>query len=861
MSKAIDAKLGILVAGVCLLSAAACGEKAGKPIAARPVPTPQGTPVGAPVGVSIGPQGGTVASADGRLTVRVPPGAIPAATSFSVQQITNPAPGGLGSAYRLEPHGVTFLKPVKFTFIAGWSGAAIDKLTIAFQEAGGFWLHARDVKRDAAAKTLTVATTHFSDWTIVAADPTQDFSGTFSFTSSTDTTDVPFTASGQATMTLAAQDSTERYYILSGTSTIQQPVLSGGNACTVNDNPVYAFPANVAEVFSSPSSFSWGTSARWSTSCGTAAEAFDTAGVSHFRCARSYLASPVITPDALQGSYLIDCGAGATVQASWSFLRCSGTCTSANPCHTAAISCAGANPTCTDTGNVPDGTSCGTDLVCGGGTCNACTSGQACTPANPCHAGSISCTTGFPVCVDTGTNLANGTTCGTGQVCLNGACNACSASQPCSLVPPANECHVGTTDCSTGTQLCVDTLQIRPAGAACTGGVCNGAEVCIACTPGASCSLVAPANECHAGAIDCTTGASVCVDTGQNLAAGSACTGGVCNGAGTCNACTPNVACTPTNPCHNGITNCTTGSLQCTDQGTTVAPGTACGTNAVCDAAGTCNACTAGAACTPANPCHVGAIDCTSGAPVCVDTGTNLPDGTSGTCGANQVCSAGACSPCTSGASCTPANPCHQGSISCTTGTPVCLDGGTNLADGASCGANQVCFAGTCGPCTQGASCTFVNACVATATIECASGVPVCTERTAIADGTSCGTGLACSGGSCIETPCVTGAACIPANPCHAGTATCGPPDACADTAVALADGTSCGTDLVCQAGTCLACPASAGTGCLSTNPCAITAAIQCDAVTGAATCADLTFQPDGTACGTGLTCLAGVCQ
>jgi hypothetical protein len=51
--------------------------------------------------------------------------------------------------------------------------------------------------------------------------------------------------------------------------------------------------------------------------------------------------------------------------------------------------------------------------------------------------------------------------------------------------------------------------------------------------------------------------------------------------------------------------------------------------------------CTAGAPCTPANPCRVGAIACTTGSPVCQETGAIALDGVS--CGANAVCSSGAC--------------------------------------------------------------------------------------------------------------------------------------------------------------------------------------------------------------------------
>jgi hypothetical protein len=80
-------------------------------------------------------------------------------------------------------------------------------------------------------------------------------------------------------------------------------------------------------------------------------------------------------------------------------------------------------PVCTDTGsNAPNGTTCGTNLVCNAGTCTTCTSGAACTPTNACHTGTLSCSGGTPSCTDTGTSVADGTACGTNLQCKSGAC-------------------------------------------------------------------------------------------------------------------------------------------------------------------------------------------------------------------------------------------------------------------------------------------------------------------------------------------------------------------------------------------------------------------------------------------------------
>src|SRR5579883_433430 len=110
--------------------------------------------------------------------------------------------------------------------------------------------------------------------------------------------------------------------------------------------------------------------------------------------------------------------------------------------------------------------------------------------------------------------------------------------------------------------------------------------------------------------------------------------------------------------------------------------------------------CVAGAVCQPAaSPCHLGAIACNNGVPMCVDTGGVGGDGLS--CAVGKVCHAGACVACASGAPCTPQNPCGVGATDCSTGAPVCKDTGDTLPDGTACGNGGMCLAGTCSTCTQ----------------------------------------------------------------------------------------------------------------------------------------------------------------
>ncbi|MBL8603385.1 MAG: hypothetical protein JNK72_15780 [Myxococcales bacterium] len=96
---------------------------------------------------------------------------------------------------------------------------------------------------------------------------------------------------------------------------------------------------------------------------------------------------------------------------------------------------------------------------------------------------------------------------------------------------------------------------------------------------------------------------------------------------------------------------------------------------AVCDGSGNCVECNAGSACAlPGDACGIGNIACINGRPVCVRIGQQ-PVGT--TCGTNAVCnSGGQCVPCQEGMACTASSSCRIASVTCTSGAPVCRDTG-----------------------------------------------------------------------------------------------------------------------------------------------------------------------------------------
>ncbi len=165
----------------------------------------------------------------------------------------------------------------------------------------------------------------------------------------------------------------------------------------------------------------------------------------------------------------------------------------------------------------PNGTACAKDggNVCNGGACVACAQGASCVPSGSCWQATNSCSSGSAVCADAGP-VADGTSCGTNMWCAGGTCAACQVDAGCA--PAGNPCHIGkVTACTGGTPTCTDQGTTESDGYACPGGICV-AGGCVACAPNGPCN----AGPCATGAQSCTTSVQ-CV--GTNVADGTACGG------------------------------------------------------------------------------------------------------------------------------------------------------------------------------------------------------------------------------------------------------------------------------------------------------------------------------------------------
>ncbi|GAB3251666.1 hypothetical protein GCM10027347_10240 [Larkinella harenae] len=121
------------------------------------------------VSVMLGPAGGTVATEDGRIQLIIPAGALVQEENIRIQSISNTSPAGNGLAFRLEPHGTTFAKPVKLTFEytdSDLKGTVPEALQVAYQNEKGIWMAMPHTQLNTQQKTVTIETTHFSDWAL-----------------------------------------------------------------------------------------------------------------------------------------------------------------------------------------------------------------------------------------------------------------------------------------------------------------------------------------------------------------------------------------------------------------------------------------------------------------------------------------------------------------------------------------------------------------------------------------------------------------------------------------------------------------------------------------------------------------------
>ncbi|RYY11881.1 MAG: hypothetical protein EOO04_34475 [Chitinophagaceae bacterium] len=117
--------------------------------------------------LTIGSEGGKLESSDGYATLIIPEGAVSKKTNFSILPLTNEMPNGNGKAYRLEPSGINFRKPVQLVLKYDEEERQDTSqllMGIAMQDASGQWMALQKFTIDTVAKRLIGNINHFSDW-------------------------------------------------------------------------------------------------------------------------------------------------------------------------------------------------------------------------------------------------------------------------------------------------------------------------------------------------------------------------------------------------------------------------------------------------------------------------------------------------------------------------------------------------------------------------------------------------------------------------------------------------------------------------------------------------------------------------
>lgn len=375
------------LACVLLLVAAACSSPASRPAGPAagvlvPTATQAGDPMSATTTAAFAPGGGTWSSADGALKLSVPGGAMAVSTEISITPIANMARGAVGPAFRLGPEGTTFAAPVTITlkapdaFPAGVSFAGVG---IEYQDARGFWHRVDPVARDAGARTVTVATTHFSDWALTFEGATAAAEGPITLVQ---TVGIPFTATGRATIYFQEDSATDTVYALTGTLTVPGSFTVDGKTC-VPDQVTKTLPFNFAEVHKSePPVFRWGIGVFWTLTCTAPGPVvttelmpamFDTMSINPPLCPADYLDGQIVSASQLSGTYTKDCGVGDTISATWDLRTCAPGlgCDPGVDCRLGLTACTAGIQSCADAGVAPDGTGCGVAGagVCTGGAC------------------------------------------------------------------------------------------------------------------------------------------------------------------------------------------------------------------------------------------------------------------------------------------------------------------------------------------------------------------------------------------------------------------------------------------------------------------------------------------------------------
>jgi hypothetical protein len=118
---------------------------------------------------SYGSEGATFQSADQKIEVTIPPGALTHRVLLTARLADTIAPGALGPVYELEPSGTLFKTPVTVTYHfdpASLGGLPAADLRLATLSGSG-WVTLASAKYDPVAHTVSGTTSHFSTFGVI----------------------------------------------------------------------------------------------------------------------------------------------------------------------------------------------------------------------------------------------------------------------------------------------------------------------------------------------------------------------------------------------------------------------------------------------------------------------------------------------------------------------------------------------------------------------------------------------------------------------------------------------------------------------------------------------------------------------
>lgn len=147
---------------------ASAQNNAAEDTATKPLITAVGKPAGKKTEIKINKDDAILRSSDGVVELIIPEGAVPKKTVISIEPVTNLMLNGNGKAYRLEPSGIEFKKPLQLIF--HYDDEEIKDsmqllMGIAMQDNSGQWFNLNKFTLDTVAKTISGSITHFSTWT------------------------------------------------------------------------------------------------------------------------------------------------------------------------------------------------------------------------------------------------------------------------------------------------------------------------------------------------------------------------------------------------------------------------------------------------------------------------------------------------------------------------------------------------------------------------------------------------------------------------------------------------------------------------------------------------------------------------